>query len=372
MKNSTISRGLFWLVFVLCSFWTDPAVGQTTGGQTNCHKNLIISSFNRSGQLVCVNLKPGTKAAVEFSRSPVGPWANNPALNDKLVGSDGTLKVSVPVLYPALFFRVRGVAQAEPCPLPPYVEPTFGQTASGLVWTNSNGAITITKYVVSDRAAVDIPGLINGLPVTSIGDYAFYFSYGLTNVTIPDSITSIGDGAFAECHSLVNVTIPDSVVSLGRFTFNKCSNLTGAVIGNGVTNIGRSTFASTSLASITIPDSVVSLGNFAFAYCSRLTSITIPDSVTVIGDRVFPRCSSLASVIIGKSVNSIGAAVFANCPSLTSVYFRGNVPRSTADDIFYLRDLVTVYYLAGSTGWGPTFFGRPTALWEEQIDIAWP
>ena len=366
MKNKIISELL--CLFALCPLWTDLVIGQTS-----CPKTPIISSFNRSGQLVCINLEPGSLAAVEFSRSPAGPWANNPVLNGLKVSPDGIFKVNVPVAgSPGLFYRVRGVAQTEPCPLPPYVEPTFGQTASGLVWTNSNGAITITKYVVSDRAAVDIPGLINGLPVTSIGDYAFYFSYGLTNVTIPDSITSIGDGAFAECHSLVNVTIPDSVVSLGRFTFNKCSNLTGAVIGNGVTNIGRSTFASTSLASITIPDSVVSLGNFAFAYCSRLTSITIPDSVTVIGDRVFPRCSSLASVIIGKSVNSIGAAVFANCPSLTSVYFRGNVPRSTADDIFYLRDLVTVYYLAGSTGWGPTFFGRPTALWEEQIDIAWP
>ena len=370
MKNSTISRGLFWLVFVLCSFWTDPAVGQTTGGQTNCHKNLIISSFNRSGQLVCVNLKPGTKAAVEFSRSPVGPWANNPALNDKLVGSDGTLKVSVTELRPALFFRVRGFAKAEPCPLPPYVEPTFGQTASGLVWTNSNGAITITKYVGYGRA-VDIPGLINGLPVTSIGDSAFHYQ-SITSVTIPDSVTSIGEWAFAGC-GLTNVVISDSVTSLGNAAFAFCGVLTSATIGDSLTSIKSDMFwECASLTSVTIGRGVTLIGPSAFAGCGSLTSITIPDSVTQIGDRVFMRNASLASVVIGKSVDYIGAGGFATCFRLTSVYFRGNVPSWVSNDIFYGLNDVTVYYLAGSTGWGPTFFGRPTGLWEEQIGIAWP
>ena len=35
--------------------------------------------------------------------------------------------------------------------------------------------------------------------VTSIGGYAFYNCYGLTSVTIPNSVASIGYDAFYEC-----------------------------------------------------------------------------------------------------------------------------------------------------------------------------
>jgi hypothetical protein len=32
-------------------------------------------------------------------------------------------------------------------------------------------------------------------------------------------------------------------------------------------------------------------------------------------------------------------------------------------DLFYEANNATVYYLPGTTGWGTTFGGRPTALW---------
>jgi len=159
----------------------------------------------------------------------------------------------------------------------------------------------------------------------------------LTSVTIPNSVSSIADGVFYECTNLTDVTIPDSVTVIGRYAFYFCTSLTSITIPNHVTIIGASAFYScTSLTSVTIGNSVAVIEGFAFGYCTSLTSITIPSSVI-----------------------SLESEVFYFCTSLTEVYFQGNAPRVDSG-LFYNA---TVYYLPGTTGWGPTFGGIPTALW---------
>ena len=85
------------------------------------------------------------------------------------------------------------------------------------------------SYAVADYTGtsteVVIPSVHEGLPVMSIGQYAFRGCSGLTSVTIPDSVTSIGDSAFSGCSSLTTVTIPDSVTSIGFGAFSDCSGL---------------------------------------------------------------------------------------------------------------------------------------------------
>src|SRR5665213_2720736 len=147
--------------------------------------------------------------------------------------------------------------------------------------------------------AVTIPNTTNGYPVTSIGSYAFFEYYGLTGVTIPDSVTSIGDSAFFYC---------------------------------------------TNLTSVTIASSVTSIGDDAFAYCTSLTSVKIPDSITSIGDGAFADCSGLTSVTIGSGVTSIWDHAFYVCSSLTRVYFQGNSPTPTNDTSVFSYDPATVYY----------------------------
>ena len=77
----------------------------------------------------------------------------------------------------------------------------------------NNGAITITGHnydypLPPYPVNMDIPSTINGLPVTSIGDWAFWDMvltpppYGniiyLRDVTIPNTVTNIGNSAFYE------------------------------------------------------------------------------------------------------------------------------------------------------------------------------
>jgi hypothetical protein len=290
--------------------------------------------------------------------------------------------------------------------------------------TTNDGAITITHYRGSG-GEVTIPATISGLPVVAVGGGAFANNRTLTGITIPDTVTNIGNNAFycvgspsrltrvalgtgvvsignfafSACNQLTGITIPQSAVSIGTGAFVFCTSLTNVTIPSGVTHIGERAFnACFKLPDITvdssnpvytsvegvlfdrqrttllqfpggkggsyeIPDGVTNLAHLALWNCPRLTSLTIPDGVIHIGDEAFAACNHLARVTIPVSVANIGTGAFNSCVSLTGVFFRGNPP-NLARSVFTGDDQATVYYLPGTTGWGPTFGGRPTAVWK--------
>ena len=248
-----------------------------------------------------------------------------------------------------------------------------------------------TGFLISCEESVTeaaIPAQINGVAVTTIGEYAFWGCDKLTSVTIPDSVTSIGACAFKECTSLTDMNLPDSVVSIGSTVFGDTAIYNAAdrwidgvlyldnwvieaeqtVSGDyalrlGTVGIADSAFSQCSaLTSVTIPDSVRRISEYAFYNCSTLARVTIGSGVTSVGESAFSGCSSLTSVTVPESVTSIGHSAFYGCSSLVSVALPDSVTYigdaafqgccSLAD--IHIPDSVT--YIGGWAFWGTAIY----------------
>lgn len=253
--------------------------------------------------------------------------------------------------------------------------PCIGLTNFAVDVGNANYASV--AGVLFDKALtvlIQYPGGLSGsyaIPhvVNNIGDVAFDNCLGLTTVTIPDSVTNIGYNAFDRCSNLTSLTIPDSVFNIGSSAFSRCTSLTNATIGNGVKNIPELAFAqSTGLTSVTIGNGVTNIGRYAFDNCSNLKCVALGINVSTISSRAFQYCSSLMTMTFPNKVTDIGDFAFYGCFSLHSAYFQGDAPTAngnlgSGDYWIFYGETGTAYYLPGTTGWGDTFGGWPTAQW---------
>ncbi len=234
--------------------------------------------------------------------------------------------------------------------------PTLAQSFSynGLNYTVTDAEAKTVKVANNSSVSGDItiPATVSynrkEYIVAEIGSNAFGGCYGLSAVTIPNSVETIGDYAFYNCSGLTEVIIPKYVTEIGSNAFSGCTGLKksaypdtfhylcptgevvaynpeGSIIKDGcIYDLKKKAiyFASLNLkGDYIIPETVESIGRAAFLGCSGLKSITIPNSVETIGDYAFYGCRGLTEVTIPYSVETIGVDAFAGCTGLTKAIF---------------------------------------------------
>lgn len=84
--------------------------------------------------------------------------------------------------------------------------------------------IEITGYEGGIRHLV-IPGMIENIPVRSIGKYAFSGREDLCSLTLPETIDTLGRQAFYNCKNLTTLSLFDSVEDYYDGVIKQCGNL---------------------------------------------------------------------------------------------------------------------------------------------------
>ena len=174
-----------------------------------------------------------------------------------------------------------------------------------------NSASFVASSVFEDNNTIQT---VNLPYATSVGNYAFYRCYSLTQVSLP-VCTYIGGSAFEGCSSLSQVNLPVcSYISQNAFRF--CRSLTQISLPVCKT-IDRSVFnGCSSLSQVSLP--VCEYIDWdAFHYCTSLSQIDLP-MCRYISDSVFQNCSSLSQVSL-PVCEYIGSSAFRVCTSLTQI-----------------------------------------------------
>lgn len=167
----------------------------------------------------------------------------------------------------------------------------------------------LTEYEVPAQYCAEEGG--QALPVTEIGDEAFYGCTRLKKVTLPDTVTRIGVRAFTRC-ALEHVAIPESVKVIDYCAFGNCGYL----------------------KEITVPQSVESLGELAFSRCTSLKTAVVKANIETLGYRTFFNSAyshaqtvyhntSLEKVYLPSTLKKIHVSALAG-NIITDIYFAGS------------------------------------------------
>jgi len=114
-----------------------------------------------------------------------------------------------------------------------------------------------------------------------------------------------------------------------------------------------------------IPGTTRAVADYGF-FDAWLSSVTIPDGVEELGESAFASCPRLTSVVVGAGVRELGSLAFFGCGNLIRVLFTGDAPMDLGNQFYGTP--ATVYYRPGAKGWGATFGGAPTAVWDPRAE----
>lgn len=210
--------------------------------------------------------------------------------------------------------------------------------------------------------------------VTAIEEDAFYGSWNLYTVYLPESLQEIRREAFFDCKGLGYMQIPDNVIQISNLAFAQCWNLRNIYLNDTskLPRISYQAFAYCGIYSFCIPANVSTMAQGAFEGCANLTSFTFAanSKLESISAYMFDGCDNLQSITFekGSALTSIQAHGFEGMRKLTSVDF-GDAEITNIDNFAFrfCESLTRVGIPEGTTYVGRYAFYYCTSLNEVSI-----
>lgn len=167
-----------------------------------------------------------------------------------------------------------------------------------------------TPFTSTGENYLDIPAVIDGVPIRHIAKNAFY-AKRIRYLTIPEGVETIGELGFAT-NNLFSVIFPSTLREMGKNAF------TGQYLKGGLdlsmtqlVRIEEGSFrgtAGTTSGPILLPDTVTFIGKSAFSN-AEATSINLPDSITTIEDHALAQ-NNLTELVLPAQLTTLGVGAF--------------------------------------------------------------
>ena len=334
--------------YIKAGAYTDSATEVTDPANTDYHMNTFVEikagetpidsfTYEINGESVTITGYTGSEGNVtipsEIDGKPVTAIGYR-AFDENNTLTNVTIPASVVSIGSSAFIDCKNLSSV-----------TFaeGSQLSSIGDSAFYGTLSLTSIEIPDG-------------VTGIGDYAFVES-DLENINIPAGVTTIGESAFQACTSLNSVTFAEGsrLSSIGDFAFSWTWSLTSIEIPDGVTGIGDYAFVESDLENINIPAGVTTIGESAFQACTSLNSVTFEEGsqLSSIGEGAFYQCMGLTDITIPAGVTTIGESAFWECDKLESITFEGRTaPELGGDGVFDGRTALTAIHVpCGADGY---------------------
>ena len=160
--------------------------------------------------------------------------------------------------------------------------------------------------------------------VKTIGHSAFYGCTALEQVLwkAKSELQTIQDYAFFKCSVLNNFAMPNTTLSVGNSAFRYNAGLTDIQLSTSLNYIDEYAFGECGFSGITLPESLANIQAGAFINNEHLLAIILPERLQGLGSAAFENNSALQSVTFHTAIETmtIGNNAFNKCPVLNKVY----------------------------------------------------